>query len=219
MNAKEKAAIVAAIQESKKMTATEREKKKRGIKKRAERVYDISLDYHLTHAVFGTDELLMHDLKEAYKDKYGKINKGISTAAQKMNVGLVKKLEERKRALDLEVESKKHHILIRYIEMSDGYGGRVLSHDKKFIILLPNKLKENIKDENYVLKQDVVEELRKKTAHELGHIVLHARLVPEGGLRGTGYLDPLDWEAVAFANELLRLYASKNPRVNKKIAS
>jgi hypothetical protein len=219
MNPKERAAIATAVQESKRMTATEREKRKRGIKTRAGKVYNISFDYHLTHAVFGSDELLMDDLKETYKEKYEKIKNAISVATEKKNANLVKKLDEKKRALDLEVESKKHHILIRYIDMSDSYGGRVLSHDKKFIILLPNKLKENIKDENNELTPKVVEDLREKMAHELGHIVIHSNLVPVGDQRGTGYLDPLDWEANVFAKELLHLYAKKDHRVSHKNVS
>jgi hypothetical protein len=222
MNPKNKAAIEAAIRENKKMTPAEKEKRKKEIKARAGKVYDISLDYHLTHAAFGSDDLLIRDLKETYKEKYKKIKNAVSAAVLKKDDAKVELLENRKRSLDMEVESRKRYILIRYVDMRDGSGGRVLGHDKKFIIVLPNKLKENVKDEKGELVPGVVKKIREKMAHETGHIVLHTSLIPvdiSGDQLGTSYLDPLDWEAEVFARELLRLYSKKDHLIKEKEAS
>ena len=194
--------------------AEEKEKKIEEIKIRAQKVYDISFDYHLTHAVFGSDRLLVSGLMEANKEIVEKLKDALKAAAREKNIALVDELMVKIGVLERTLKSRKHHILIDYVPMDDPDGGRVINIDDKLIITLPKKIIENIMNDAGQLQKDPVEKVRKKMAHELGHIVLHTELVPRYDLSGSGKLDSLDWEAEVFAEELLRLYKEKDHRVD-----
>ena len=98
--------------------------------------------------------------------------------------------------------------------MNDDEGGRVVKAEKKLIISLPRKLTENLMDDTGKLRKEAIAQIRKKMAHELGHIVLHAELLPLG-TNGSKELDAeLDWEANVFAEELLRLYELRDHRLS-----
>lgn len=198
------------------MTDEEKKAKKRTaeIKARARKVYDLSFDYHLTHAVFGSDRLLVDDLIEANRETIEKLKDALRAAAREKNGALVDELMAKIRELDRTLKKRKYLILVDYVSMDDTSGGRVINVDNKLIITLPKKIIENIVDGAGKLQKEPVEKVRKKMAHELGHIVLHTDLVPKRGLKGTAELDSLDWEAEVFAEELLRLYSEKDHRVD-----
>ena len=197
------------------MTAKEKEeKRKEEIKARAKKVYDISFDYHLTHAVFGGDRLLVSDLMEANKETVAKLKDALKAAVLEKNAALVDELMVKIGVLERTLKSRKHQIIIEYIPMEDIYGGRVINIDGKMIIMLPKKIIENIMDDDGRLRKEPVEKVRKKMAHELGHIVLHTDLVPMYDTAGTGKLNELDWEAEVFAEELLSLYKKRDHRVD-----
>jgi len=196
------------------MTATENEERKKEIRARAKKVYNISFDYHLTHAVFGGDRLLVSDLMEANKETVAKLKDALKAAVIEKNAPLVDELMVKIGVLERSLKSRKHQILIEYVPMDDPGGGRVINIDGKMIIMLPKKIIENIMDDNKKLLKESVDKVRKKMAHELGHIVLHTDLVPVYDLVGSGKLDSLDWEAEVFAEELLSLYKDRDHRVD-----
>jgi hypothetical protein len=198
------------------MTDEEKKAKKRTaeIKARARKVYDLSFDYHLTHAVFGSDRLLVDDLIEANRETIEKLKDALRAAVREENGALVGDLMAKINELDRTLKKRKYLILVDYVSMDDTSGGRVINVDNKLIITLPKKIIENIVDGAGKLQKEPVEKVRKKMAHELGHIVLHTDLVPKRGLKGTAELDSLDWEAEVFAEELLRLYSEKDHRVD-----
>lgn len=195
------------------MTTKDTEKRKTEIKAKAKRVYDISFGYHLTHAVFGGDRLLISDLKEANKEAIEKLKDALRVAAREKNTALVDELMAKIAMLERTLKSRKQHILIDYIPMKDTDGGRVIRVDDKLIISLPEALCENTIIESK-LQKEPVEKIRKKMAHELGHIVLHTEQLPEYDLSGSARLKDLDWEAEEFAEELLRLYKENDHRAD-----
>jgi len=197
------------------MTAVEMEKRKTDIRARAKRVYDISFDYHLTHAVFGGDKLLITDSMDANKQRISDLKDTLRTAAREKNTALVDETMAKIGMLERTLKSRKHHILIDYVPMKDTDGGRVIKVDDKLIISLPEALCENMMVDGK-LQREPVEKIRQKMAHELGHIVLHTDQLPERDLSGSysPNLKNLDWEAEEFAAELLRLYKENDHRVD-----
>jgi len=197
------------------MTATGMEERKAEIKARAKKVYDISFSYHLTHAVFGGDKLLITDTMDANKQRITQLKNALLTAAREKNTVLVDELMAKIGMLERTLKSRKHHILIDYVPMKDIDGGRVIKVDDKLIISLPETLCEDIMIDGK-LQREPVEKIRKKMAHELGHIVLHTDQLPEHDFSGSysTNLKNLDWEAEEFATELLRLYKENDHRVD-----
>jgi len=195
------------------MNVIEMEKRKKEIKARAKRVYDISFNYHLTHAVFGGDNLLVGDLMEENKEKSDQLNDALKTAVRENDSSLIDELMAKIAMFNRTLKSRKHHILIDYIPMDDTEGGRVLKIDDKLIISLPETLCDNIMIKNKLQKAPV-DKIREKMAHELGHIVLHTELLPAYDFSGSSKLKDLDWEAEEFAKELLRLYKENDHRVD-----
>jgi len=197
------------------MTAKEKEKREEGIKARAKKVYDASFDYHLAHAVFGGDRLLMTDLKEANKQTVAGLNAELKVAVLDKNAALVSELMDKIKGFERTLEKRKHQILIDYIRMDDLYGGRVIKVGEKMIITLPREILANIMDGDRKLQKEPVENVREKMAHELGHIVLHADLVPKDDMAGTHKLGTeMDLEAEVFAKELLSLYKKRDHRID-----
>jgi len=195
------------------MTVTEMEKRKKEIKDRAKKVYNISFGYHLTYAVFGGDRLLVTDLMDANKQVISDLKNDLLAAVREKNVELVDMLMAKIGMYERTLKSRKNHILIDYVPMKDIDGGRVIKVDDKLIISLPEALCDNIVIEGK-LQRDPVDKIRKKMAHELGHIVLHTEQVVEYDMSGTARLKDLDWEAEEFAKELLRLYKENDHRVD-----
>lgn len=198
------------------LTAEDIDKRTREIKARAKDVYKISFNYHLTHAVFGGDKLLMLYLKETNEEKSSGLNKALQIAVRAGDNDLKDKLMDEIKAFDRTLEKRKYHILIEYHDITDIGGGRAINADNKLIISLPKKLTENLMDDAGSLQQEAVKQIREKMAHELGHIVLHTKDLPKGNLEGADKLNHLDWEADVFAKELLRLYCKKDHHMDWK---
>jgi hypothetical protein len=189
-----------------KLTASETEKRKKEIQCRAEKVYNLSFNYHLTHAVFGSDGLLLLDRKEASKIT-NELNASLKEAVRNKNENLKNKLMDEidKKKKDLK---RKYKIMVEYSDMDDVYGGRVVVvDDDQLKISLPEKLIKDIKTDDNTLQKEHINKIKKTMAHELAHIVLHADLLPKYSMSGSKSLDKYyDWEANVFAEELLRLF-------------
>jgi len=196
------------------MTPTGTEARRKEIKAIAKKVYDLSFNYHLTHAVFGSDGLLFRNRKEAYKTELTELNKNLQTAKREENKALVASLEAQAQKLLKGIKKRKYHILVDYVAMDDINGGRVINLDDNLHIQLSNKLTSHIYDDATIETQEAnVEKVRKIMAHELGHIVLHADQLPPDAIEGSHNkkIENVDWEAKVFATELLHLY-HKNKR-------
>jgi len=187
--------------------------KEEDIKAKARKVYDISFNYHLTHAIFGADWLLMDDARNANKKNIEKLKNDLLKASREKKSMLVKrimkKIEECENSL-----LRKHHILVDYINMDDPGAGRVIKVNGKLIISLPKKIIEDIVEKDTgKLNKDAVNNLRRIMAHELAHIVLHTDHVPGDDLQGAKKLEELDGEAKIFVDELLHLYSKRDHRI------
>ena len=177
------------------------------IKAKASDVDKISLDYHLTHAVFACDRLLADEFKKAGGKKTKQLNQELQDSYRKRDINAVAKVMEEIKALSV----KKYRIFVDYIDMPPE-AGRVVKAENKLIISLPKKLAEDARDEKGLFKTAGVQKLRRVMAHELGHVVLHTEaLINNDSLNGSNDLKgPEETEAEIFAGELLRLRDERN---------
>jgi hypothetical protein len=177
------------------------------IKTKAADVNKISLDYHLTHAVFACDRLLADDFKKIGEVKTKNLNKELQDACRKNDVVAIEEVMKKTKALSV----KKYRIFVDYIDMSPE-SGRVVKADSKLIISLPQKLATDAKVEKGKVNSAGIKKLRQVMAHELGHIVLHTEaLINTDSLNGSSDLKgDEENEADIFATELLRLRHERN---------
>jgi len=177
------------------------------IKTKAADVNKISLDYHLTHAVFACDRLLADEFKKIEGEKTKELNKELQDAYRKKDDIAIARAMEKTKTLSL----KKYHIFVDYIDMPPD-AGRVVKAENKLIISLPKKLATDARQEDGTFKQGGVQKLRKVMAHELGHVVLHTdALINTDSLNGSSELKGTEEkEADIFAEELLRLRHERN---------
>jgi hypothetical protein len=193
-----------------KLSATEVESRKKEIKGRAKRVYNISFDYHLTHAVFGSDGLLISDRMEEKSKAINELNQSLVDAARQNDNALIEKLmnDIKEKA---KIKGRNYKILIDYSSMmKDPCGGRVITVGDQLNITLPEKLRKDLKNDDDKLIDENVQKIKKIMAHELGHIVLHTDFLSQDDLIGSSGLNDLDWEADEFAAELIRLFQAKS---------
>ena len=182
---------------------------------KAGKVNDISLDYHLTHAVFACDKLLEDSFRESGRKEIERLNNALKKAYREKNDDAVAKLIKERKALKL----VKYHIFVDYIDMDDPEAGRVIKAENKLIISLPRKLLEQTRGENETFVPVGVEKLRKVMAHELGHIVLHTdKLLFIDNMVGSKQLNgEQEKEANWFATELLRLRHERNEKMKRLV--
>jgi hypothetical protein len=188
----------------------DKEKRKAVIIARARRVYDISFDYHLTHAVFGSDALLTDDRRNLVAAEETELKKAFEKAAEEGDSAKLEKLKIEKKALEGSPREN-YHILIDYSPgIKDLYAGRVIKDkENRLRITLPKKNLIGIKNSAGQLCIEPIERRRGKMAHELGHIVLHTDKFITGAMGEPDNLKAVDWEAELFAEELLRLFKQK----------
>jgi len=184
------------------------------IKAKAFDVNNISLDYHLTHAVFACDRLLLEDFKKIGRKKTMELNKELQEACRKKDTVAIARTMEKTRALSV----RKYRIFVDYIDMVPE-AGRVVKAEDKLIISLPKKLVADTRNENGTFKTDGVQKLRRVMAHELGHVVLHTEaLINTDSLNGSSDLKGQEeQEAEIFAMELLRLRHERNERLKAAV--
>jgi hypothetical protein len=193
----------------------EKEARMAEIRATAKRVYDISFDYHLTHAVFGSDEFLVEKRITDKQKEIKKVNDELQAAVKVGDQNKVNTLMGRIELLKGMLR-RKFLIMIEYSSlMRDPEGGRVINNGKELIITLPKMILKGLMDETGKLQKEPVMKLRKIMAHELGHIVLHTDIIT-GAQPLDGYREQLknqEWEADVFGEELLRLYKEKDHHV------
>jgi hypothetical protein len=182
------------------------------IKSKAKEINDISLDYHLTHAVLACDKLLEEAFKTEGSKETNVIKDQLQKAYKENDLTKIKELLEKKKLLNLE----KYHIFVDFIDM-DVEAGRVVKAENKFVVSLPKKLADNARKGDSLFDQDNVQKLRRVMAHELGHIALHSGvLLTIENTNGSKELrGKFEDEANCFADELLRLRDERNKRLFK----
>lgn len=175
-------------------------KRKAEIRRKAEDVNRISLDYHLTHVVFACNQLLKDAYKTDFQDPLRKLKSALEKAYRDKNEKEQKVLLEKKRHIE---QTIKYYIYVEYVNMTAG-AGRVIKTENQLVISLSKELlKQSRKDGSPV--RESMEQLRRTTAHELGHAILHFKDIKLGTQGSKELDDAAEDEAILFAKELMRL--------------
>ncbi len=187
----------------------------RKAKEKAYEVNELSLDYHLSHAAFACNILL----EDARATLCQEITKEIDAEIKKVRSkgDPEKKIPELFRRKSEKCETiSKLRIYVSYLDTPELTAYTLLDKQaKQLVIWLPRKLLQKCRvGDSY--KEEVVE-LRKLTAHELGHAILHTeKLINIEGLSGSrafnkGSLE--EHEAKVFAKNLLELRHKRNIKI------
>ncbi|GHU25333.1 hypothetical protein FACS1894164_14330 [Spirochaetia bacterium] len=177
----------------------------------AEQVNDISMDYHLTHAVFACEKLLEKTFKEYGQKNISELKEDLQLALRRKNKPEIERLLGEIYSLQF----AKFHIFVDYVDNMATDAGRVIKAGNNLIISLPKQLVANSKNDDGSYKPEALKKLREVMAHELGHIILHIKdILRIDGLQGSKELDEeQEQEANWFANELLRLRLERNKKL------
>jgi hypothetical protein len=178
---------------------------------KAGEINEISLDYHLTHAVLACDKSIEDNYKKINKETTSKLNLDLQKALREKDNNEIAKLLETKKSLKL----SKYHIFVDYVKMNDPEAGRVVKSENKLIISLPKILIENSRNEDGSYSEEGVRKIREIMAHELGHIALHTdELLKIDSLQGSKDLaEDLEKEARWFSAKLLCLRHERNRKM------
>jgi hypothetical protein len=184
------------------------------IKEKARQINEASLNYHQAHAVFACNKIL-----EDSFDKYVQVKE----VEIKNQLEVAEKRGDHKRRDELLMEKDRlgrpYRIYVDYVPNMDIEGGRVikLTDSNQLVISLPEGLLKNSRNEDGTYNPNGVKKLRKRMAHELGHIALHIdKLLEIDGTQGAFDLsEEAEKEAETFATELIRLRRERNKEIYK----
>ena len=183
-------------------------------KDRAKQVFTLSLNYHLSHAVFACNKIVEDILKRHSQKKIESLKMELQKAEENNDATKIAKIIS-----DIQYFSRPFRIYVEYVPEMDIEGGRVvrLPPTNQFIISLPEKLLKNSWNKDGSYNTDGIRTLRHRMAHELGHIALHIEeLLKDDGTQGSISLtDNAEDEADIFAAELLRLRHERNEMLYK----
>jgi hypothetical protein len=174
-------------------------------------VNTISLNYHLTHAVFACNQLLREEYRKTERE-FSKLNTALQDAYRKKDEKAKKAALE---AIHLAKQKVRYYIYVEYLNVPAGVN-RVVKTESQLILSLSNKLLENVCNKDGSFIGDGLKKLRWVTAHELGHALLHSNSLKPGETQGSIELDgAAEKEANIFANELLKLRRERNESLRK----
>jgi len=187
----------------------------KSVREKARQVNDISMNYHLSHAVFACNKILEADFAEYIKKKTDNLKKNLMVAENSERiVEILKEIDRLKKPFRIHVyyfgySDEKNTVRARVVHLPDS---------NQLVIYLPEAVLCRSINEDGTYNKEAVKELRKLTAHEIGHIVLHTKeLLEDEGTQGSIFLSEGDTEKEAdlFAEELLRLRHERNERLFK----
>ena len=183
-------------------------------KNRAKQIFDLSLNYHLSQAVFACNKIVEDIFKRYSQEKIITFKKELQKAEESNDIAKIASITS-----NIQYFSRPFRIYVEYIPEMDIEGGRVvrLPLTNQFIISLPEKLLQKSWNKDGSYNTDGIRALRHRMAHELGHIALHIEeLLKDDGTQGSISLaDNAEDEANIFAAELLRLRHERNEMLYK----
>jgi len=185
------------------MTAVEIE----AIKQKAKLINDTSMEYHLSHAIFACNKITEAEFKNDYlnnkKDEYTKRLQAAEKAGDTEEIARTIKIIEQLKA--------PYRVYIEYIKRGKARA-IFFAAGNQIVITLPKQLLDQSRDAGGLYDVTGVKNLRRTTAHELGHIALHLNdLVKIASTQGTIDLKgKKEDEANLFADELLALRYKRN---------
>jgi Zn-dependent peptidase ImmA (M78 family) len=173
----------------------------------AKEINDISLDYHLSHAIAACNILLRDEFKKPFQKKIEELKKSLNAPSIH---------NDQKKIMEISQEiwafSKPARIYVEYVDNMHEDGGRTIKIQNQFVISLPRKLADKSRNQDGSYNIEGIKRLRERIAHELGHIALHYKeLLDNESLQGTK-LSPDDEEKEVdiFAKKLLDLRHTRN---------
>jgi len=183
-------------------------------KERAKEIFKLSLNYHLSHAVFACNKTVEDILKRHSQEKIKSLKEDLRKAEEDKDTIKIASI-----MADIKCFSSPFRIYVEYVPEMDIEGGRVvrLPPTHQFIISLPEKLLQKSWNADGTYNAEGIRELRHRMAHELGHIALHIEeLLKDSGTQGSISLTGnVEDEANIFAAELLRLRHERNEMLYK----
>ncbi|GMO55861.1 MAG: hypothetical protein Ta2G_15400 [Termitinemataceae bacterium] len=174
------------------------------VEQKAYEVHEISLKYHLSNIAFACNMVNRDVYEEMNSIKQTELKRELKTAAKSGNKERIGKLLEQKEML----ESIRNHVVIDYVKMAED-AGRATVVEGYIVISLPISLSVALYETNGNFNVSSAKKIRTIMAHELGHIILHTKLLlGNEGTQGTLDLskDPQrEQEAIWFADMILKL--------------
>ena len=180
-------------------------KEKRGkIESLAQKLHNKSEEYQLAHGTLGAAYFLKDEFKKMMSNNICD-ELAIRLQAESFSGSKRKEAEEKAENLKKSV-GKPMGVRVEYFTSNYGGGGRALKQDDEYLIELPGYLRDSCtKKENNRYDVRAIKVLREEVAHELGHILLHRRDIPDG-TQGTKILNSShDEEANYFKNIFIKL--------------
>jgi len=181
------------------------------VKQKAKQVNDISMDYHLTNAIFACSRIVQSEFKEYIDEKSRGIKKRL-LAAEK--AGSTQQIHE----INKEIQQLKVPFGIHVEYISKGKGRIIFLPDSnRFVITLPKDLLDGSRNQDGTYNPEGLKKLRKLTAHEIGHIALQTKeLVKSASTQGSITISGnQESDANIFAEELLALRHQRNEELFK----
>jgi hypothetical protein len=146
------------------------------IKRKARELHETGDGYHLTHLAFACSKAMRMIIRAAYEKQREEIKKGLIEAAETNDKKLAGMYKLRQEQLSNDISKAAAHIDVRYEDIPEDEGRLlIVKMNKQAVIVLSDKLRENVKDENGNFNYDCIKKLILKMGHELGHIYLEFR--------------------------------------------
>ena len=184
------------------------------VKNKARQIFTLSLNYHLSHAVFACNKTVEDILKRHSQEKIETLKKDLQKAEENNDTVKIAEIVS-----NIQYFSRPFRIYVEYVPEMDIEGGRVvrLPSSNQLIISLPEKLLKKSCNKDGSYNADGIRTLRKRMAHELGHIALHIEelLIDDSTQGSISLTDNAEVEADIFADELLRLRHERNEKLYK----
>jgi hypothetical protein len=182
------------------------ENRREEIKRQVQAINRISLDYHLTHAVFACSQYLREIYKKEHEEELRGLNSKLKETFRSKDEKKSKALLEKINRIE---QGAKVYIYVEYVTMPVD-ASRVINVEGRLVIFLSESLRENIRSEDGSFIGAELVKLRQVIARELGLILLHLNDL-QGGTQGTKLLDgEAHEEAGLFAKKLLELRHERN---------
>ena len=160
------------------------------------------------------NQLVQDMCKENSEKKIEELNKKLKKIYESGDQRDISQLEKEKAAL-----KAPFRIFVEYVNGMDKENARVvrLPDSNQMVISLPKKLLDESRDPDGSPNIPGIKALRKRMAHELGHIALYLKeLLAIDGLQGSKLLpEEAEKDVNIFAEELLRLRNERNEELSR----
>ena len=143
------------------------------IEEKAKEINVFSERYQLIHATYAIEKMFKEELKKYYDGEFAKLRKQLFEAESKEQQDQIfRQVEELKNE-----SNKKVRIIIDYIPQIENDSARVTTTKNNTIMISLPKSMENVRMDDGKIDFDLLKYLRKIMGHEIGHVVLHSKVL------------------------------------------